>query len=267
MRIARFEHDGRIRYGTVTAGEFGQQLVTPISTADLFGDWEPAGSPIPLAAVRLLAPVVPSKIIGIGSNYRAWDGEERLTLPNPFIFFKPPSAIINPGDTVIIPEIAEAALHETELAVVIGTECRDVPEARALDVVFGYTCANDVTAVNLPASAGSDLTRTKAFDTFCPLGPWIETQLDPRDLALRCYVGDEQRQDGRTSWMVRTVAEIIAYVSHAMTLLPGDLILTGTPRDYGRVEAGKTVTVAIEGIGRLENPVEWATALRPSIAS
>lgn len=254
MRLARFRHDGRSQFGMVSPGE--TDLSVTAIAGGLFDSWERTGPELPMSEVTLLSPLRPSKIIGIAGNYRSWEGTQRELLVDPYIFFKPPTGVIGTGQPIDIPRIATGALHEVELAVVIGTICRNADAASAENFIFGYTCSNDVTAMGLPAtSASSNITGMKAFDTFCPLGPWIETELAVDDLGLRCYVGDELRQDGRTSGMVRDVGELVAQVSTTMTLLPGDVILTGTPRDYGLVEPGKNVTVAVEGIGELVNPV------------
>jgi 2-keto-4-pentenoate hydratase/2-oxohepta-3-ene-1,7-dioic acid hydratase in catechol pathway len=227
---------------------------------------ELAGFPLPpfergtgqhrLADVRLLAPVVGSKIVAVGKNYadhvREMGGDEPPA--DPVLFLKPSTSVIGPGDAIALPALSAEVHHEAELAVVIGGIVRRVPVERALDAVLGYTCANDVTARDLQRSDGQ-WARAKGFDTFCPLGPWIETDLDAGDVAIECRVDDELRQSGRTSDLLRGVAELIAFASAVMTLLPGDVLLTGTPAGVGPIVAGNRVDVTIQGIGTLSNPV------------
>jgi len=214
-----------------------------------------AGAPVPLADVRLLAPVLPSKIVAVGKNYAAHAAEMGGEVPaEPMIFLKPSTAVVGPGDRVDIPPQSQRVEHEAELAVVIGRLCSEVPVHRVPDVVLGYTCANDVTARDLQATDGQ-WGRAKGFDTFCPLGPWIVTDVDPSDLAVRCTVNGEVRQDSRTSLLVRSVAELVAWISNVMTLLPGDVILTGTPAGVGPLVEGDAVTVSLGSIGSLTNRV------------
>jgi 2-keto-4-pentenoate hydratase/2-oxohepta-3-ene-1,7-dioic acid hydratase in catechol pathway len=172
----------------------------------------------------------------------------------PVLFLKPSTSVIGPGAPIVYPALSRQVDYEGELAVVIGRLCRDVPVDRANDVVLGYTCANDVTARDLQRSDGQ-WSRAKGFDTFCPLGPWIDTEVDPSDLAISTAVNGETKQDARTSLLLHDTGELIAYVSAVMTLLPGDVILTGTPAGVGHVVAGDEISVTIEGIGTLSNPV------------
>jgi 2-keto-4-pentenoate hydratase/2-oxohepta-3-ene-1,7-dioic acid hydratase in catechol pathway len=221
---------------------------------------ETTGRAWPLAEVRLLAPVLPSKIAAIGRNYVDHAKELGNLVPEvPITFLKPSTSVIGPRETIAYPEISQEVHFEAELAVVIGRLCRQVPRERVREVVLGYTCANDVTARDLQKAEGQ-WGRAKGFDTFCPLGPWIETDLDlagkdPEDLAVTCTVNDELMQAGRTSQMIRNVADLVAHVSEAMTLLPGDVILTGTPAGVGPLQIGDTVSVTIESIGTLTNRV------------
>ena len=220
-----------------------------------FGALELAGPPVPLAGVRLLAPVLPSKIVAVGKNYAAHAQEMGGEVPlEPMIFLKPSTAVIGPGDPITLPEQSERVEHEAELAVVIGRLCSEVPIRRVPEVVLGYTCANDVTARDLQATDGQ-WGRAKGFDTFCPLGPWIETELDPTAVGVRCTVNGEVRQDGTTADLVRGVAELVAWISNVMTLLPGDVILTGTPAGVGPLVDGDTVSVSLSSIGTLTNRV------------
>ncbi len=210
----------------------------------------------PLEQVRLLAPIIPSKVLCVGKNYADHAAEMGGDLPaEPLIFSKPATAVIGPEDEIRLPGLSEEVHHEAELAVVVGRLARKIAASEAMDFVLGYTCANDVTARDLQRRDGQ-WTRAKGFDTFCPLGPWIETDLDPGDgLAVRCHVNDELRQDGSTTQLVFGVGGLLAYVSAFTTLLPGDILLTGTPAGVGPLRAGDRVEVEIGGIGRLANPV------------
>lgn len=220
-----------------------------------FGTPEFTGRQWPVADVRLLAPILASKVICLGKNYAAhveeMGGEH---FPHPVIFIKPNTSIIGPGVPIQLPTDANPVHHEGELAVVIGRPCKDVSAARAADVILGYTVANDVSARDQQQADGQ-WTRAKGHDTFCPIGPWIVTDVDPADLELRTEVNGELRQRSRTSLMMHDVGAIVEWVSGVMTLLPGDLILTGTPEGVGPIEHGDTVSITIENIGTLTNPV------------
>ncbi len=260
MRIARFAGpDGVVGFGVVDGvgadGEPGPDTtVTPVA-GHPFGPLEASGPPVPFAEVRLLAPVLPSKIVAVAKNYAAHAAEMGSDVPSePMIFLKPSTSVVGPGDRIDLPEQSEQVEHEAELAIVIGRLCREVPLRRVPEVILGYTCANDVTARDLQRTDGQ-WGRAKGFDTFCPLGPWIVTDVDPADLAISCTVGGEVRQDGRTSQLVRSVAELVSWVSNVMTLLPGDVILTGTPAGVGPLVDGDRVSVSIENIGTLTNRV------------
>lgn len=214
------------------------------------------GERVPLVDARLLAPVIPrSKIVGIGRNYADHAAELGNEVPaEPLMFLKPNTSVIGPQDNVVLPRQSSEVHYEAELAVVIGRLCKDVPRERVSEVVLGYTCADDVTARDLQRSDGQ-WARAKGFDTFCPIGPWITTGLDPSDLAITCRVNGEQRQSGRTSQLVHDVAALVAEVSAAFTLLPGDVILTGTPAGVGVLADGDSVEVEVEGIGILRHGV------------
>jgi len=296
MRIARFSHNGEVSYGLVLgpdrpAGEAGgpadgtgtasgagsangsgvngsavnegpaaDQLMVAQLAGHPFGgraeDIKLTGIRYPLASVRLLAPILPSKVICVGKNY-ADHAREMGTEPpeEPVIFLKPSTAVSGPGDSIVRPtDLSERVDYEGELAVVIGRLCRQVPAGRVPEVIFGYTCGNDVTARDLQARDGQ-WTRAKGFDTFCPLGPWMETDVDPADLELSTSLNGEVKQHSRTSLMLHGVAELIMAVSQVMTLLPGDVLLTGTPAGVGPMGKGDQVSVTIEGIGTLTNPV------------
>jgi 2-keto-4-pentenoate hydratase/2-oxohepta-3-ene-1,7-dioic acid hydratase in catechol pathway len=208
----------------------------------------------PLDQVRLLAPIIPSKVLCVGKNYAGHAAEMGGEVPQePLIFSKPSTAVIGPGDEIHLPRLSQEVQHEAELAVVISRVTRRVSAGDALDSVLGYTCGNDVTARDLQRRDGQ-WTRAKGFDTFCPLGPWIETEWDPNRVhAVRCRVNGELRQDGHTGQLVFSVGELIAYVSAFLTLLPGDVLLTGTPAGVGPLHDGDTVEVEVDGIGTLTN--------------
>ena len=213
-----------------------------------------SGQAAPLDSVTLLAPVIPTKIYCVGRNYADHAKELGNEVPaEPLIFIKPPTTVIGPGDAIRLPSLSSNIQHEAELAVVIGRLTRRVAIENALDSVFGYLCANDVTARDLQRGDGQ-WTRGKWFDTFCPLGPWIETDVDASaGLGVRCTVNGETRQDGTTADFLFNIAELIAYCAAFSTLLPGDVLLTGTPAGVGPLVAGDRVTVEIDGIGSLTN--------------
>ena len=221
-----------------------------------FGDLKFTGSRWAVDDVRMLSPILPSKVVCIGRNYADHAAEHQADVPTePLIFLKPSTSIIGNHDAIKLPPQSKQVEHEAELAVVIGaTGARRVDRAGATAAIFGYTAANDVTARDLQRSDGQ-WTRAKGFDSFCPLGPWIVTGLDASDVEVRCEVNEEVRQLGRTKDMVFDVPTIISYISHVMTLLPGDVILTGTPAGVSPIVDGDTCTVSIEGIGTLSNRV------------
>jgi 2-keto-4-pentenoate hydratase/2-oxohepta-3-ene-1,7-dioic acid hydratase in catechol pathway len=224
-----------------------------------FGTPEFTGRSWPLADVRLLAPILASKVVCMGKNYAAHAAEMGGVAPeDPVIFLKPNTAIIGPNVAIQLPSDAFPVHHEGELAAVIGRPCKDVPASRAAENILGYTIANDVSARDQQKKDGQWM-RAKGHDTFCPVGPWIDTTIDPSDLDLRTEVvragGTELRQHSRTSLMIHDIGAIVEWASAVMTLLPGDLILTGTPEGVGPIEDGDTVSITIEGIGTLSNPV------------
>jgi len=253
VRIARYTTGEDPTFGVVE-DEGGTLVLAEVQGDPLYQPVTPTGVRVPLADARLLAPVIPrSKVVGIGKNYADHAAEMGGEAPaEPLVFLKPNTSVIGPGDPVVLPMQSREVHYEGELAVVIGRICKDVPVERVPDVVYGYTCANDVTARDLQRSDGQ-WARAKGFDGFCPLGPWIETSLDPTDLHLVTRRDGDVVQDGRTSQMVHDVARLVAYVSAAFTLLPGDVLLTGTPAGVGPVAAGQRVDVEIEGIGTLSN--------------
>ncbi len=218
-----------------------------------FGDVRRTDQVAPLESVRLLAPIIPSKILCVGMNYADHAKELGGDVPSePLIFSKPATAVIGPGDQIRLPRLSREVHHEAELAVVIGRLVRNIAVEDAPAAILGYTCANDVTARDLQASDGQ-WTRSKGFDTFCPLGPWIDTDVDPAGVGVGCSVNGEVRQDGSTSDLVFDVAQLVAYCAAFATLLPGDVILTGTPAGVGPLRDGDTVTVFVDGVGELTN--------------
>lgn len=242
---------GRLRLGALA----GEREVQPLM-GDLFGETRPDGALLPLEGLRLLAPVVPSKVVGVGSNYRAHAAEMGKPVPEvPKIFLKPSTSVIGPGEPIRIPPRTTRVDHEAELGVVIGRTMSGVSAERALDYVLGYTAVNDVTARDFQRADGV-FARAKGFDSFCPIGPVIAVGLDPSDLAVRGWVNGELRQDGRTSDMAFDVPTLLAFISEIMTLHPGDVIATGTPSGVGPLVAGDVVEIEVEGVGRLRNPVE-----------
>ena len=214
------------------------------------------GVNLPIDETALMCPVAPTKIVCIGRNYAAHAKELGNEVPSePLLFLKPPSALLDPGGTVRLPPESSRVEHEAELAVVIGSRAKNVAKGDALAHVFGYACACDVTARDLQRK-DVQFTRAKGFDTFCPVGPWIETELDPAEQRIVCRVGGQVRQDGMTSRMIFDVPTVVSYVSHMMTLEPGDVILTGTPEGVGPLVSGDALEVDIEGIGALKLRVE-----------
>ncbi len=272
MRIARFAKGGEVAYGVVGEAQAdGSGAARPVTgaaglsvIAELRGHpFSPGkggvqftGATFPLDDVRLLAPVLPSKVVAVGRNYADHAREMGGEAPaEPVLFLKPSTAVVGHGDQIAYPvKLTQRVDYEGELAVIIGRLCREVPAAQAAEVIFGYTCANDVTARDLQARDGQ-WTRAKGFDTFCPLGPWIETDADPADLQLTTEVNGEVRQQARTSQLLYDVPALVEFVSTVMTLLPGDVLLTGTPAGVGPLEDGDEVSVTIENVGSLRNTV------------
>lgn len=256
VRFVRFTVADRIAYGVVD-GDGDDQSALTVTAIDghPFAPYERTQAVFPLTEVRLLPPVLPSKVIGVGKNYADHAAEMGGTAPaTPVVFLKPSTAIVGDAEAILLPGQSAQVEHEGELAVVIGRLAREVPESRVADVVLGYSCANDVTARDLQHSDGQ-WTRAKGFDSFCPLGPWIATGVDPTDLAVETRVNGQLRQSGRTSQMVHSVSDLVQFVSSVMTLLPGDVILTGTPAGVGPLVDDDTVTVTVENVGTLTNHV------------
>jgi 2-keto-4-pentenoate hydratase/2-oxohepta-3-ene-1,7-dioic acid hydratase in catechol pathway len=247
VRLARFRLGDRIATG-VLDGEWVRVL-----RGTFFEEPVPTGEEVPSADVRLLAPVIPSKVVAVARNNPAHAAELGNPVPDePILFFKPATSVIGPGDPIPIPEGSERVDHEAEMAMVIGRLCRGVTEEEAPKYVLGYTCANDVTARDWQKKDGQ-WARAKGSDGFCPLGPWIETELDPSDIEVVCRIGGEVRQRGRTSDFVFSSAELVSFISRTITLLPGDVVLTGTPSGVGPMANGDLVEVEVEGVGVLAN--------------
>jgi len=255
MRIARFSTDDEPRFGLV-GDDAGTTVVAVLEGDPLYAGMRLTGETHKLEDVRLLAPVLPrSKVVGVGRNY----AEHAAELGNevraePLVFLKPNTSVVGPHDPIVYPDQTRDLHFEGELAVVIGRICRDIDPTDVAKVVYGYTVGNDVTARDLQQRDGQ-WTRAKGFDSFCPLGPWLETDVDVTDLALTTTLNGEPRQQGRTSQMVFGVPDLVSYVSSFTTLLPGDVILTGTPSGVGPMQVGDTVEVKVEGIGTLTNQV------------
>jgi 2-keto-4-pentenoate hydratase/2-oxohepta-3-ene-1,7-dioic acid hydratase in catechol pathway len=250
MRIVRFEMQGRTGYGLLAGEKIEVLWGTPYDG----GLANTTGEVVSLPEVTLLAPCEPSKIVAIGLNYRDHAAEFGNPIPDePLIFMKPNTAVIGPDEDIVYPEMSRRVDYEAELAVVIGKTARLVKEADFRDYVLGYTCINDVTARDLQKKDGQ-FTRSKSFDTFAPLGPWIETAIaDPDHLTVEAYLNGERRQHGNTSNMVFAVPILVAFISRIMTLLPGDVIATGTPSGIGPMRPGDVVEIRVEGIGTLRN--------------
>lgn len=251
MRLIRYRAgEDSARFGWILEDQVG-----PVE-GSVFEAFRRLETTLPIERVRLLPPVEPGKIICVGRNYVAHAKEHDSEVPDiPLIFLKPPSSVIGSGDAIILPPQSQRVEHEAELAAVIGKRGRWIQPENALEYILGYTIANDVTARDLQRRDGQ-WTRGKGFDTFCPLGPWIETEFDPADAMITCHVNGEMRQMASTRDMVFNVRQLIAFCSSIMTLEPGDILLTGTPAGVGPLMPGDVVEVTIEGIGKLSNPVK-----------
>jgi 2-keto-4-pentenoate hydratase/2-oxohepta-3-ene-1,7-dioic acid hydratase in catechol pathway len=251
MRLVRFRFGDRIATGAVDDGSDDVRILQ----GTFFEDPIPTGEVVPLDDVRLLAPVLPSKLVCVGKNYAAHAAEFGMDVPEePLLFLKPSTAVMGPGDPIQLLPISKRIDYEGELAVVIGRLARGVKAEDAYRYILGYTCANDVTLRDLQRM-DDQWARAKGFDGSCPLGPWVETVLDPNDVRVETRLNGEVRQAAQTSDMVFGVATLVEYITEFMTLLPGDVILTGTPEGVGRLEAGDTVEVEVDGLGTLSNPV------------
>jgi 2-keto-4-pentenoate hydratase/2-oxohepta-3-ene-1,7-dioic acid hydratase in catechol pathway len=251
MRLLRFRHGERIATGVADTNDD----VVRVLAGTFFEDPLPTGEELPLDEVHLLAPVLPSKAVCVGKNYAAHAAEFGMTVPEePLVFLKPSTAVIGPNDPIPLLPVSRRVDYEGELAVVIGRLARDIRAEDSYRVILGYTCANDVTLRDLQ-KADDQWARAKGFDGSCPLGPWIETDLDPNDVVVETRLNGDVRQHASTVDMVYGVATLIEYVTSFMTLLPGDVVLTGTPEGVGRLSAGDVVEVEVEGVGTLGNTV------------
>jgi 2-keto-4-pentenoate hydratase/2-oxohepta-3-ene-1,7-dioic acid hydratase in catechol pathway len=252
MKFLRFKSkDGESRFGLLE-----ENTVLEIE-GDIFGEYKITQNQYSLSEIKFLPPYSPSKIVAVGLNYRDHAEEMKKPLPEePLLFMKPSTAVVAHEDKIIYPtHMSSRVDYEGELAVVIGKKARWVKESEALNYVFGYTCINDVTARDLQVK-DVQYTRAKGFDTFAPIGPVIETELDPSDLEISTFLNGERKQHSRTSSLIFSVPRLISFISHVMTLLPGDIIATGTPSGIGSMKSGDKVEVEIEGIGVLRNYVE-----------
>jgi 2-keto-4-pentenoate hydratase/2-oxohepta-3-ene-1,7-dioic acid hydratase in catechol pathway len=261
VRIARFVHPGGIAWGVVEAPAAAgpnpplEALTVAAIKDHPMGPIEFTGERFAIGDVRLLAPILPSKVVAVGRNYAAHAAEMGSDLPErPLIFLKPSTSVIGTHDTIRLPADSDQVEHEAELGLVIGKLAKDLPREQALSAVFGYLCANDVTARDQQRT-DVQFTRAKSYDSFCPIGPWIDTSFDPAAVRVRALVNGQTKQDGNTRDMIFDVATIVSFVSHVMTLVPGDVILTGTPDGVSPIVDGDTVTIAIDGLGELVNPV------------
>ncbi len=262
MRIARFTTGEDPQYGVVTGDvdELGipadDAVIVALAGDPLYVGVQLTDKEIPLSQVRLLAPVLPrSKVVGIGRNYAGHAAEMGNDVPDePLMFIKPNTSVVGPGDPVFYPSQSSEVHFEGELCVVIGRICRDVATERVAEVIYGYTVGNDVTARDLQRK-DKQFTRGKGFDSFCPLGPWIETELDTSDLRVTTHLNGDLQQDGTTKDLIFDVPTLVSFVSSVMTLLPGDVIMTGTPEGVGPMQVGDEVEVSVAGIGSLTNKV------------
>jgi 2-keto-4-pentenoate hydratase/2-oxohepta-3-ene-1,7-dioic acid hydratase in catechol pathway len=250
MRLARFQAQKEPpQYGWVVNDAVGRISGNP------FGEFQRSEATIPLDSVRLHSPILPGKIVCVGRNYAEHIKETSAEVPTtPLLFLKPPSAVIGPLDTILLPPQSQQVEHEAELAVVIGKPARWVQPEEAYSYVYGYTIGNDVTARDLQHK-DTQWTRSKGFDTFCPLGPWVDTDFSPADAMITCHVNGELRQMASTRDMIYHIDQLIAFISSIMTLEPGDVIMTGTPAGIGALHPGDIVEVAIDGIGKIRNNV------------
>jgi 2-keto-4-pentenoate hydratase/2-oxohepta-3-ene-1,7-dioic acid hydratase in catechol pathway len=254
LRIVRFSVQGKIKYGVFKGDVIRGLRGSPFARFGGSGILQKLdGSTYKLDEVRLLAPCVPSKIVALGLNYRLHAEEAKMPLPSvPLIFLKPSTAVIGSDDKIVLPRDSGRVDYEGELGIVMGRKMKDVPKDRVDDYILGYTCVNDVSERHVQKADGQ-WTRAKGYDTFAPIGPWIETEVSPNDLKLETYLNGELRQSARTSELIFGVAELLSFISGVMTLLPGDIIATGTPSGIGRMSPGDVVEVKIEGIGTLRN--------------
>lgn len=249
MKYARYEREGAVNYGLVEGNTVCRL------EGDIFGEYKVTGESYQLSDVRLLAPVMPSKIVAVGINYRDHATEMKHDLPeDPVLFIKPPTAVIGPEDKVIRPQMSQRVDYEAELALVIGKKAKDVEPEEALEYILGATCLNDVTARDLQSKDGQ-WTRAKSFDTFAPMGPFIVTDVDYNEIDIELVLNGETKQKSNTRYFISNAQKIVSYISKVMTLNPGDVIATGTPSGVGPMKSGDVVEVRLEGIGVLRNHI------------
>lgn len=256
MRIVRFTAQGKISNGVLRGDTVQGFKGSPFQHGSANQLFDLDGTSYPLNEVKLLAPCIPSKIVCLGVNYRSHAEETSLPIPPiPLIFLKPSTAVIGPDDNIVLPSLPKRRVdYEAELAIVIGRTAKQVAEAKARDYVLGYTCFNDVSERYAQRDDGQ-WTRSKSYDTFAPMGPWIETGISPDDLVVESYLNGELRQSSPTSDLIFGIDRLVSFISGIMTLLPGDVIATGTPAGIGRMNPGDTIEIKIEGIGSLRNYV------------
>jgi 2-keto-4-pentenoate hydratase/2-oxohepta-3-ene-1,7-dioic acid hydratase (catechol pathway) len=249
MKIARLQKDGQAFYAALEGGVFRRIAGLPYDGVTFTGETYAPGS------VKLLAPAEPSKVVAVGLNYAKHAGEMKEALPeNPILFIKPSTAVLAPGEGIRYPKAARRVDYEAELALVIGKTCRNVTVEGAKGYIFGYTALNDVTARDLQRQDGH-WTRAKSFDTFCPFGPYVDTDFDPRGKRVQSVLNGQVKQDGNAGDMIYNVYRLIAFISECMTLLPGDVVATGTPEGIGPMQPGDTIEIKIEGLETLQNHV------------
>ncbi|MGC8766088.1 MAG: fumarylacetoacetate hydrolase family protein [Brevinematia bacterium] len=252
MKLGRFEHEGKIYQGVFDEEE---KITIPIK-GSIFSDFELEEKSFKIEEINILVPTIPSKVVCVGLNYRDHAEELKMPIPEePILFLKPTTSVIGPEETITAPKFCQRVDYEAELAVVISKKCKNISPEEAKDYILGFTCLNDVTERYFQNKDGQ-WTRAKSFDTFCPIGPWIETDLDWRNLKIRAYLNGEIKQNSTTSNMIFGVEEIVSFVSKIMTLLPGDVIATGTPPGIGEMKNGDEIIIEIEGIGSLKNYFE-----------
>ena len=258
MKIGRIEYKGQISHAEIDGNKAG------IIDGDIFGEWKVTENKTPLSEIRLLAPVEPRQVVAIGLNYGEHAGEFNEALPEePLLFLKGVNAVTGPGQQIVLPAMAPDEVdYEAELVIVIGRQAKNVSEEEALDYVLGYTCGNDVSARDCQLKRDSQWARGKGFDTFAPIGPWIETDIDPNNLAISCTLNGQVMQESNTSDLIFSCGKLVSFLSQCMTLYPGSVIMTGTPSGVGVkreppvfLRHGDTVTIAIESIGELTNHV------------
>ena len=249
MKIVRFSKAKKVVYGVING-----ELVTELS-GDIYDHYQLTDKHYPFKDLKLFAPCLPTKIVAVGLNYRSHAEEVRMKIPEePLLFLKPSSAVIGPNDHIIYPSMSHRVDYEAELGVIIGKEARAVSARQAKEYILGYSCFNDVTARDLQGK-DKQFTRSKSFDTFAPIGPCIETELDPAHLKVQSYLNGELKQSGDTADLIFSVFHLVSFISKVMTLLPGDFIATGTPEGIGPMQVGDTIEIVVEGIGNLRNQV------------